>query len=433
MTAAEDGLERVLGVGTTALVGLGVAIGSGILRTPPIVAGHLGNASFILLAWLLGGVAMFGASLVMAELATRFPRSGGEYAWLKEAYGPFAGFFFGWGYTIFLVGGGAATIAAAFGDAAVATTGFGHPRAWAAGAVVAVVAANMAGLRAGAVMQNALTALKILIVLAIAGLGIWAGPAAPNPTPTPMGEASWVLALPPVIWAYTGSTDAVKLGGEVKDPSRAIPRALFGAIAALTLLYVLVNAGLLYGLGVEGLAASKLPVAELATRVLGPRAAGGVAAATALVFLGGLSSTVLATVRVTWALGRDGLAFGFLGRMSASQSPRGALAFVGVVAIGFAAFRDFEAILGIYFLAGAILFGLVYTSLLVFRARDGAEGPGPGVFVCPAPYLWVGLLVLVQGAMAVRIVAENPVDASITLALLAVVSGAGYWVLTRRK
>lgn len=422
-------LDRVLGVGTTVLVGLGVAIGSGILRTPPVVARHLGDPWLVLGAWALGGFAMFGSSLVMAELATRFPRSGGEYAWLREAYGSFAAFFFGWSYTVFMVGGGAATIAAAFGDAAALTTGLGDPRAWAGAAVASVVVANMAGLRAGAALQNGLTGLKILIVFGIAALGILAGPAADAPTAGAGTGASWVLALPPVIWAYAGSTDAVKLGGEVRDPARVIPRALFAAIGTLTVLYLLVNGGLLYALGVEGLARTELPVAEVATRVLGTRAAVGVAAASALVFLGALSSTILATVRVTWALGQDGLGFRFLGRMSQGQSPRGALAFVGLIAFSFSVMRDFEAILSIYFLAGSILFGLVYASLLVFRVRDGDAGPPKDAFRCPAPWFWVGTMLLVQGAMAVRIVLESPGDALITLAVLGAVAGLGYRVV----
>lgn len=429
-----EGLGRVLGPATTLLVGVGVALGSGILRTPPLVAASLGSMPLILAAWALGGFIIFASSLVMAELATRFPESGGEYAWLREAYGPFVAFFFGWGYTIFVVGGGCATIAAAFGEAAVELTGDTLPaRAWAGLAVVLVTAANMYGLRAGAALQNTLTVGKILLVLAVTGLAFTLTPptsssAAAAASP---GLGAWVAALPSVIWAYAGSTDAVKLAGEVDDPARTLPRALLGATGVLMLVYLLVNGGFLYALGVEGLARSTLPAADVAGRVLGATGTLWVAGGSAAIFLGALSSTMLATVRVAWALGRDGFALEAMGEMNDRQAPVGALAVVGGIALVFALARDFEQILGIYFLATAILFGLVYLSLLVFRARD--DGPPPaGVFVCPLPALWVGGLVIVQLAMAALVVWTSPEDAAATFGLLALVA-LGYRALRRRS
>lgn len=429
-------LDRVLGLHTTLLVGLGVAIGSGILRTPPLVAAELGSAGAVLLAWGLGGLVILASSLVMAELATRFPESGGEYAWLREAYGPFVAFFFGWGYTIFMVGGGAATIAAAFGDVAAELFGALSARGWAGVAVLVVVLANMLGLRAGAFLQNGLTIVKLAIVLGIGALGVLAAlrpePSGDLGSPTspasvlaagdPFSLRAWVAALPPVIWAYAGSTDAVKLSGEVERPSVRIPIALVGATGILAIIYLVVNGGLLFGLGVEGLARSSIPAAELAERVFGRTGATVAAAGAAIVFLGALSSTLLATVRVAWALGSDGYGFGFMGRMSRRQAPVGALAFVGAIALTFALARNFEEILGIYFLAGAILFGLVYASLLVFRARDGRLGVPEGVFRCPAPRALVGALILVQAGMAVYLTVSAPRDAAATFGLLALVA-----------
>jgi APA family basic amino acid/polyamine antiporter len=425
------GLSRILGARTSLLVGLGVAIGSGILRTPPLVARELEHPGWILLAWALGGLAILASSLVMAELATRFPESGGEYAWLREAFGPFVAFFFGWGYTVFMVAGGVATIAAAFGDAAVELMEAGSSRSWAAAAVAAVAAANMAGLRSGAALQDALTMFKVAVVAAAAGFAFSLSPeAGPPPDPSFPAGAAWVAALPPVIWAYAGSTDAVKLSGEIERPERAIPRALLGATFALTVLYLVVNAGLLWGLGPRALAESHLPVAVVAERAFGAAGEVVVSAGSAVVFLGALSSTLLATTRVAWALGRDGYGFGFLGRMSQSQAPVGALALVGAIAFGLALARDFEAILRIYFFAGAILFGLVYLTLPVFRARErrDARPPPDGVFRCPGAGLLVGALVLVQAAMAVNILLTAPGDALATLGLLAGLGGAYLFV-----
>src|SRR5262245_2372691 len=110
-------LQRLLGAATALLIGMGVAVGSGIFRTPGQIAAELGSPLLIMVAWMFGGAFVVGAGLVTAELATRFPEAGGEYVYLREAYGPFCGFLFGWGYSVFILGGGTAIIAAAFGEA----------------------------------------------------------------------------------------------------------------------------------------------------------------------------------------------------------------------------------------------------------------------------------------------------------------------------
>lgn len=417
------------------LVGIGVALGSGILRTPPLVAATLGSGPAVIGAWLLGGLVILASSLIMAELATRYPASGGEYVWLREAFGPFVAFFFGWGYTLFIVGGGAATIAAAFGDAAVELVGdFLPARAWAGLAVLAVTSANMVGLRAGARLQDVLTVAKVSVVL----LGVAVAFSLPSPEVAAGAVqvpalGAVVAVLPPVIWAYAGSTDVVKLAGEVERPEVVLPRALVATTGLLAAIYVVVNLGLLHALGVEGLAQSPLPLAEVARRALGPSGQVLVAGASALVFLGALSSTILATVRVAWALGRDRESLGFLGEMNAGQAPVGALALVGGVALLLALARDFEQILGIYFFASAILFGMVYASLFVFRARERAAGTREaGIFRCPAPWLMVGVMITVQGAMAIMVMMSAPRDAAATVGLLAVVA-LGYRAAQRRE
>ena len=431
MVKQVSGLSRLLGSSTVLLVGLGIAIGSGILRTPPLVASELGHPIWVLMAWAFGGFVILVSSLIMSELATRFPESGGEYAWLREAYGPEIAFFFGWGYTIFLAGGGVATIAAAFGDAAYELYGGLSHYAWAGIAVVTVTCVNMLGLSLGAAMQNLLTLGKIGVLLVLALGAIQAGGETSNQVFTfpSMGEwpsaTSWVLALPPVIWAYSGSTDSVKLAGEVREPAKSMPKALIGSTVALVVIYLFVNFGLLYGMGLAGLSESKLPAADIAGQLYGDFGGRAVAVALAVVFLGALSSTVLATARVAWALGKDGLGFRALGFMSERQAPVVALSLVGGIAFVFALIRDFEQILGIYFLASALLFGLVYASLIVFRLRErsglSASDGVTRIYRCPMAFVSVGFMLAVQLSMAVVIAVNAPMDAVGTLGLLAIV------------
>ena len=436
-------LERLLGPTTAFLVGLGVAIGSGIFRTPALTASTFGSVSGIVLAWVAGGLFVLAAGLVTAELATRFPRAGGEYVYLKEAYGEFVAFFFGWSYTIFIIGGGAATIAAASGEVAAKLLGWSDDtaRPLATAAVLSVVSINALGLRAGAALQNGLTVLKLVALLGIATVG-WFGGQAPLDWNRPVFVGvsgfgatvfAFLAALPPVLWSYDGTTDTSKLAEEVSDVRRALPRALIGSALTLTVVYVAVNLACLSVLPPEQMAKHNFALAAAMGKVLGPSGERLVTMASLIVFVGSLSSTLLAAVRVTFALGRDGLAPAAFGRMSPAQSPVAAYIAVGAVASLFTWNRGFAQILEIYFLAASILFGLAYGSLLVFRARDRRQGGFPATaFRCPAGPVLSLLLISVQLALAARIVIGSPQDSLRTLGLLAVLGMAYLFVGKRR-
>lgn len=430
---------RVLGPTTAYLVGLGVAIGSGIFRTPALVAQELGSPAWMLGAWAFGGLFVFLSGMVSAELATRFPEAGGEYVYLREAYGEFVAFFFGWGYSVFIIGGGAATIAAAAGEAAAELLALDP--AWAkplaAASVVAVVGVNALGVKAGAGLQNVLTAIKILALVAVVGAALALGEASTDwgrPLVLPEGRslvAVLVAALPPVLWAYEGTTDAVKLAEEVEDPQRALPRALLGSALTLTVLYVGANVAYLLVLTPDQMAGSRFAANDVMATLFGEVGRRLMTALSLVVFLGALSATVLATVRVTFALARDGLTFPIMARMSKHQAPVPALVAVGGIAALFTLARGFQQILNIYFLAAAILFGLAYGSLIVFRRRDAVQGRVQGVFRCPAGPVVATALILLQLAMASLIVVHSPMDSLYTLLLLAAV--AGLYVVWRRS
>jgi APA family basic amino acid/polyamine antiporter len=332
-------LQRIIGAPTALLIGMGVAIGSGVFRSPGLVARELHDPGLILLAWALGGVIVLMQGMVTAELATRFPRAGGEYVFLREAYGEFVAFFFGWAYTIFIIGGGAAAIALAFGEFSCQWLSL-SPDTWAgptaAVAVVAVVAVNAAGLKVGAGFQNALTCVKALALLAIIVLGVLsnaesmdAGGQAATGAPAQSGASLFALftaAITWALWPYEGTTDAVKMAEEVKDVRRALPRAVIGSALAVTVLYVLFNFALLRMLPAEEMArleqAGEPFVPGVALARLGGSAGRSALLAVAIITcLGALSSTLLATIRVTFAMARDGLAFRSLARMSSAQAP----------------------------------------------------------------------------------------------------------------
>lgn len=433
----------MLGSATVVCVGIGAAIGSGIFFTPGEAAIHLTSAGWILAAWVVAGFITLLQSLVTAELATRFPEAGAEYQYLKAAYGDFAAFFFGWAFTVFVIGGGAATIAAALGEFAAALFELKSP--WAAPvlgglAIVGVLVVNLMGLKTGALAQNALTLLKVVALLTIAaGVLVVSGrvtPASAAPTGTtscsvPSFDA-FMLALLPVFWAYSGATDSAKLAEEVKDVHRALPRALLGTVLLLTAVYVAYNYALLCALTPAAMAGARSVPALVFSGVEGSAISRLVLVAGILICLGAISSVFLANVRVPFALARDGLTFRWLGRMSHRQAPVGALIVVAVIACALVLNRSFREILQIYFLASAVLFGLNYVSLIVFRVRDRRAGLPfpPHAYKAPAGGFIVALLVVFELAIAERIIAAdartwqdaatpNSYDSLLTLALLA--------------
>lgn len=426
-------LRRLIGASTATAVGIGVAIGSGILRTPGEVAREISSPWLILLLWAgIGGVILM-QSIVTAELATRLPGAGGEYQYLKAAFGDFAAFFFGWSFTVFILGAGTSAIAAAAGDFGaelLQLQGVWPPRLMACAFLLAVTAVNAAGLSVGARFQNVLTLLK-LIALAIVVLGafwasrrFWPIESAVTPGERPSASSGWIGAALAVFWSYSGANESAKLAEEIRDVRRGLPRALAAATLILTTVYVLVNWAILTVLPPHELAGQTSAAAAI-FRIAGWPSAGAASLVISIVIcLGCISSTLLSDVRVPFALARDGFAPVALARMSPRQSPTIALVVSGVIAAGFCLFRAFDAMLRIYFLASTILFGMTYASLIVLRLRERKTGEySPTIFRAPAGMMMAGGLVLIELAIAVHLVTGDihtgSTDSLWTLALLA--------------
>ena len=435
------GLRRILGPISVGCVGVGAAIGSGIFATPHEAAKYLQSPWTILALWVVAGLITLLQTMVTAELATRMPRAGGEYQYLKQAYGPFAAFFFGWSFTIFIVGGGSGTIAALFGDVTAELLRFGG--AWASpllgcAAILVVAGVNAVGLRTGAVTQNVLTFTKTAALI-----GIAIGAMAVSRRGVPVAEVaatsgaggpveSFFLALLPVFWSYTGATDSAKMAEETRDTSRSLPKALCGSALLLTVVYLVYNYALFCGASPEEMASHPNVPAHVFIKAGYPAAANVLLAIAALVCLGAISSTMLANVRVMYAMARDRLAPRAFGRMSNEQSPIAAIVLAAALACAFVINRRFEKILRIYFLASAVLFGLTYLSLIIFRWREsrGARSEGR-IFRLPLAVPIAVFLVAIEAALAVNIIVsdirEKSPDSVYTGLMLAAMAGL-YWL-----
>src|SRR6266700_2775110 len=371
-------LKRSLRLGDGLAMVVGITIGSGIFRTPGIVAARLGRPGLTFVAWVLGGVIALLGALCFSELATRHPRAGGKYVYAREAFGRRAAFVVGWIESVGVNGAAIAAIGVAGAEflARLLSWPASRTAALAAGLVALFTAINVVGVASGRWVQNVVTTAKILalggvVVIALATGAGWhaALPGAPHGWGL---VAAVAVASQPVMWTYYGYPDLAKIAEEVVDPSRALPRMFLGGIAIAAALYLLLNAAFLQVLPLERIAASKLVAADVADAILGAKGGMVVAALALLVVLASLNGNVFVTPRVLFGLARDRLAPSVLARVNAGGSPWVAMLVVGVVAIALAATGTFELLIGLAIVLILVIDGLAIVALFRLRAREGA-------------------------------------------------------------
>lgn len=366
-------LRRILGVGFGIAVGVGTMIGAGILRAPADVALRLPTPALFLLVWVVGGIyALLGANAV-AELAVLLPRSGGQYVYAREAFGPYVAFVVGWNDWL-STSASASAIAIAFAESAsLLVTGTTRGVAFGAGVTVAAATALLLrGMRVGDRTQRLTSAAKAVALLALVAACVIlprvATPTAAAPPRAP-SAAAFVLALQGVIYAYDGWTGPIYFTGELRDPAREVPRALFGGVLSVLALYVAVNAAFLAVLPVSAMAGSTLVAADVARALLGPRGAALVHAIVVVALPSAIIACLLEGSRVAYAMGRDGAAPARLSRLSRADIPAEALVVTSVVAAAFAATGAFERVIAIcafLFVAGYVV---SFAAVFVLRRR----------------------------------------------------------------
>ncbi len=408
-----DALPRRLGFWSAVAVLVGSTIGSGIFRVPSSVAADVGTVGAMIMLWVLGAViALFGA-LTLAELAALFPRSGGIYVFLREAYGPLPAFLFGWTELLVIrpsALGGIAMLFAEYVQTFVPITETGV-KAVAAGAIVTLATANILSVKWGALVQNASTLAKAvtLVGLAAAAFFLGDGSAGALASPIEWSPTTWGgfgIALVAVMWAYDGWADLTFVAGEVKDPARVLPRALLGGTAAVIAIYLVVNAAYLYVLPVSEMAGRPLVAADAARTVFGQAGAAIVAAMVMLSAFGALNGSTMTGPRIFYAMADDGLFFRPIAAVHPRfRTPFAAIALAAALGIGYVSIRSFEQladafILGIWpFYALAV--GAVF---LLRRRRPDLERPyrAWGYPVVPLVFL------LASVAMLANAVVEEP-------------------------
>ena len=330
---AERTLARDLGISHAGAIVVGTIIGSGIFLVPQEMMLAVGSAPLVYLAWIVGGLLSFFGVLTYAELAALKPQAGGEYVYVRDGYGPVAGFLYAWTWCFIAKPASIASITTALVRILGTFPAFGfltrtfsnHPSlTW--GQIFAVVATllitflNYIGVKKAGDFQLIFTVLKIAMILVVVVVGFSYGGGSLGHFQEHFqgatgGRAGFMAALIAALWAYDGWNDLTMVSGEVKDPQRNLPLALIFGVGTVAVLYLVVNAAIQYVLPAAAIAASPRPASDAVSLVLGSAGARLVAAGMAVSMLVTLNGTIMSGARVPFAVARDGYFFGVLGNV----------------------------------------------------------------------------------------------------------------------
>ena len=326
----DEGLVRALGLPSAILFVVGSVVGSGIFLTTGIMAAALPSPTLLMLAWAAGGLITLSGGLTYAEMGAMFPRSGGVYLYLREAFGPALAFLYGWAALLIFFSGGIAAVAVGFADylsyfvpalagSRVLWTAATPLGAWTVSAaqVVAVssigglAAVNYVGVRSGNGVNVVLTIAKIAGLAALPVLALAASHTSPAwlpvVPPVPHPAAAFGVAMIAVLWANDAWYCVTWIAGEMRHPQRDLPRALAAGIAVLTAIYLLVNAAYFYALPLPEMQGVTRVAERAAAELVGPSGARFVAFTVVVSTLGCNSAGILAGARLLFAMSRDGV------------------------------------------------------------------------------------------------------------------------------
>ena len=446
-------LERRLGPFDAAAIIVANVIGGGILFTPPQVAAAVPSAFWFLGAWLAGGALAFAGAMAYAELASLRPRAGGEYVYLREAFGRLMAFLTGW--TSFVAGFTGAIAASAivttfylgrfFPGAANSTPFFVVPLPYVAltfsrqtlvaiAMIVLMAFVHIRGVGPGRIMGNVLAALKVSALLMFIALGFSIGSGSSanlSASGGPVVWSSWLLALIPVMFTYSGWNAAGYIAEEIRDPGRNVPRAFALGTAAVIVVYLSLNILYLYVLPVGELAKVQGSVLDvIADRLLGARAGDIMGIVSIISLAASISAMTFAGPRVYYAMARDGVFFAAAAHIHPKyRTPASAIAAQAVWASLLVLSGSADALTNYTGFAIVLFSGIAVLSLFVLRRREpGAPRPfkALGYPVAPAIFVAACFFIVINGIYS----RPGPTGAG----LLVMAAGIPLYVwLTRRK
>ncbi|MDX2133419.1 MAG: amino acid permease [Saprospiraceae bacterium] len=437
-------LRRSLTLSALTMIAIGSTIGSGIFRTPGRIAEAVHLPEYVILIWVLGGLAALAGALTYAEMGSMYPKAGGLYVYLREAYGDTVGFLYGW-YILFIsTSGSIAAVAVVCAEHLLLLFGIDGGGAWvvplAALITIGLTIVNLFGVNVGGWMAQLFTSAKLLglAVLILAGLA-WALPevAAANResvfanTPPVYLWSAIGTAFVGVLWSYGGWQHASFMAGETRDPQRTVPLAMILGASVVTLMYVLANVSYMRLLPVEQIAQSKTVAAD-ALGMLSPWGRKFMALVIALSTFGTTAIYCMTAPRIYYAMAADGLFFQKLARVHPRwQTPVNAMLIQGVWSVVLLLFwGTFESLIDYVTFMDWIGLALAGAAIFVFRRRLPDVPRGYRTWGYPVtPLVFIGIATWFVTATLV----EKPGKALAGFAVVLVGWAAYYWLFRPGK
>ncbi len=367
-------LPRLLGVLDATAIVVGIVIGSGIFVLPNVIARNVPSYAGIVAAWVIGGVLSFFGALAYAELGAMFPATGGQYVFLREAYGPLCAFVCGWTFMLAVLSGGSAWLAVTFSIYAgyfVRLTPAGA-KAVAVALISLLSAVNYVGVKEAAWVQRMFTGLKVVALAILVGAAFFSGhsAAAGESAPGPTGLPHFGVAMAACLMAYNGWSYVSFVAGEVRDPQRNLLRSLVIGMAVVAVLYIAANLAYLKVLTIPEIAATERVGADVATRTMGSIGGTFVSLAVLLSIIGAINGCVLTGARIPFALARDGLFFARFGEVHPRfQTPGLAIACAGIWTAILVVSGSYETLYTYSILAAWVFYTLSVAAVMVLRRK----------------------------------------------------------------
>ena len=402
---------------------MGGTIGSGIFMNPALVARQIHTPALVLGAWIFGGLIALTGAFIYAEISSRLPQVGGQYAYLREAFHPLVAFLYGWVLLLVVQTGGMAAVTVTFARYFIELTGLEMPVPLiAAVTLIMLTVVNCLGVKRGSNLQSTLMIMKIVAIglLVVVGAflvrapGFSFAPIVDQPVSAGL-LSSFGAAMVPVLFAYGGWQTGCFVAGELKEPRRDLPRALLLGVVGVVLLYISVNFVCVRALGVAGLAFTDTPASALMEIALGRPGAIAIALGIAISTLGFLSQSVLTAPRVYFAMAEDGVFFRQLAWVHPrTRVPVFAIVLQSVWTMLILFSGSYGQILNYVTAMDWIFFGLTASCLFVLRRREQTVAR----FRMPLHPITTALFCLVCWSVVANTIYRYPSNTLIGMAIL---------------